>query len=96
MRTSAKLIHQLLKEFEDVFAGIGCFCGTFSLKVKLDSKSYQVLPRCVTYALNKSFKEGLEQLQQQYIITTLGMGEIAVVQQFHTGTRAEWKGQTLP
>ena len=30
----------LLKEFEDVFTGIGCFDGTFSLQVKQGSKLY--------------------------------------------------------
>ena len=36
--------------------------GTFSLQVKLDSKLHQVHPRCVTYALQKLFKEELERI----------------------------------
>ena len=45
--------------FGDVFNGIGCFKGTFSLQLKPDSKPYQAPPRCVAYALQKLFKEGL-------------------------------------
>ena len=50
--------------FGDVFNGIGCFEGTFSLQLKPDSKPYQVPERCVAYALQKMFKEELEQLQK--------------------------------
>ena len=49
----------------------------FSLLVKLDSKPYQVPLRCVAYALQKPFKEELEWLQQQDIITSLGVDETA-------------------
>ena len=41
----------------DVFNGIGCLDGTFSLQVKLDSRPYQVPMRCIAYALQKPFKE---------------------------------------
>ena len=46
-RVSAEIIQQLQRDFKDVFTGIGCFDGTFSLQVKLDSKPYQVSPRHV-------------------------------------------------
>ena len=39
----------------DMLTGIGCFKGTFSLKVK-DTKPYQVPPRCVPYALQEPLK----------------------------------------
>ena len=45
-RSSAKIMQQLHKEFKDVFTGISCFDGTFSLKIK-DRKSYQEPPRCM-------------------------------------------------
>ena len=64
---------QIQKEFEDVFMGIRCFEGTFSLQVKPDSKPYQVPPSCVAYALQKQFKEELEKLQRQDIIALFGM-----------------------
>ena len=70
-----ELTKQLQKEFEDEFTDIGCFDGTFSFQVKPDSKSYQVPPRCIPYVLQKPFKEKLERLQQQEIITLLDIDE---------------------
>ena len=46
-RASASITKQIQKEFEEVFTGISCFDGTFSLQVKPDSKPYQAPPRCV-------------------------------------------------
>ena len=66
-------MQQVQIDCKDVFTGIGCFVGTFSLQVKLDSKLYQVSPRCIAYALQKPFKEALEQLQHQDIKTPLGV-----------------------
>ena len=63
------------KEFNNVINGIGCFEGTFSLQLKLDSRPYQVPPRCLAYALQKLFKDELERLQQQGIIAPLGVNE---------------------
>ena len=48
---------------DNVFNGIGCLEGTFSLQPKPDSKPYQVPLRCVAYVLEKPFKEELEWLQ---------------------------------
>ena len=45
------------------------------------------------WPITEAFKEELEWLQQQDIIASIGMDE---VQQFHAGTKAEWKGQILP
>ena len=59
--------------FGDVFNGIGCFEGTFSLQLKPDSKQYQAPPRCMAYVLQKPFKEGLRCLQEIDIITPLGV-----------------------
>ena len=42
--------------FDNVFNGIGCFEGTFSLQLMSDSKPYQVPPGCVAYVLQKSLK----------------------------------------
>ena len=61
--------------FDNVFNGIGCFKGTFSLQLKPDSKPYQVPPRCVAYALQKLFKEELDHLQKLDIITPVGIDE---------------------
>ena len=69
-----QIIHD---KFEDVFNGIGCLEGTFSLQLKPDSRPIQAPPRCVAYALQKPFKEELEQLQKMDIITPLGVDKMA-------------------
>ena len=76
-RASANMTKQIQKEFKDVFTGIGCFEGTFSLQVKPDSKPYQVPPQCVAYVLQTLFKEELEKLQEQDIISPFSMDETA-------------------
>ena len=59
--------------FGNVFNGIGCFEGTFSLQLKPDSKPYQAPLRHVLYMLQKLFKEEMDQLQKMDIITPLGV-----------------------
>ena len=76
-RKSSKLTWEIHNTYGDVFNGIGCFEGTFSLKLKPDSKPYQVPPRHVAYTLQKPFKEELEHLQKMDIITPLGVDEMA-------------------
>ena len=56
-------------KFNNVFNGIGCFEGTFLLRLKPDSRPYQVPPGCVAYALQQMFKDELDWLQQQDTIT---------------------------
>ena len=63
--------------FDNVFNGIGCFEGTFSLQLKPDSKPYQVPPRDVAYVLQKLFKDELDWLQRLDIITPLGVDKMA-------------------
>ena len=63
--------------YGNVFNGIGCFEGTFSLQLKPNSKPYQVSPRYVAYALQKPFKKELEQLQELDIIAPLGVNKMA-------------------
>ena len=38
---SAEIIQQLQRDYKDVFTGISCFDGIFSLQVRPDSKPYQ-------------------------------------------------------
>ena len=76
-RKSIKLRWGIDNTFGDVFNGIGCFEGTFSLQLKPDSKLYQVPPRHVAYAFQKkTFKEELECLQRMDIINPLGVDEL--------------------
>ena len=47
----------------------------FSLQNKSNSQPYQSPQRCIAYALQRPFKEALEQLKQQDVITLLSMDE---------------------
>ena len=73
-KMSAEITQQLQRDFEDVFHGIVCFDGTFSLQLKSDSKPYQAPLRCMPYVLQKLFRE-LKWLQEQDIITPLGVDD---------------------
>ena len=72
-RKSSTMMQKIHEKFGNVFNGIGCFKGTFSLQLMPDSKPYQVPPRHVAYVLQKLFKEELEHLQKMDIITLLGV-----------------------
>ena len=76
-RKSIKLMQRIHKVFGNVFNGIGCFEGAFSLQLIPDSKPCQAPPRHVTYALQKPFMEKLDQLQKIDIITPLGVNKTA-------------------
>ena len=72
--TMTQRIHEI---FGNIFNGIGCFKGTFSLQLKPDSKPYQVLTKAyVAYALQKPFKEELQHLQELNIIAPLGVDKM--------------------
>ena len=74
-KRSAETTQQLHKGFEDLFNGIGCFDGTFSLQLKPDIKPYQAPLRDVAYTFQKPFKWELERLQKQDILAPLGIDE---------------------
>ena len=74
-RSSIAMMQRIHTRFGDVFNGIGCFEGTFSLQLKPDSKPYQAPPMCVAYALQEPFKEELRCLQEMDIIMPLGVDE---------------------
>ena len=76
-RESNAMAQKTHNTFSDVFNGIGCFKGTFSLQLKPNSKPYQVPPRHVAYALQKLFKEELDRLQEMDIIAPLGVDQMA-------------------
>ena len=50
-RKSDVMTQNIHNTFGDVFNGIGCFKGTFSLQLKPNSKPYQLQPRHVAYML---------------------------------------------
>ena len=74
-RQSSEMTQRIHDRFGNVFNGIWCFEGRFSVQLKPNSKPYQAPPRHVAYALQKSFKEELECLQRMEIITPLGVDE---------------------
>ena len=74
-RSSSTMKQSIHTRFGNVFNGIGCFEGTFSLQLKLDSKPYQAPSRHVPYVLQKPFREELKCLQEMDIITLLGVDE---------------------
>ena len=74
-RSSITMVQGIHTRFGDVFNGIRCFKGTFSLQLKPDSKPYQVPPGHGAYALQEPFKEGLRCLQEMDIIMPLGVDE---------------------
>ena len=76
-KKSAEATQGIHIDFADVFNGIGCFEGTFSLQPKPDSKPYQALPRYMAYTLQKPFQKELEWLQKLNIIAPLGIDESA-------------------
>ena len=76
---SKAMTQRIHEEYGEVFNGIGCFKGIFSLQLKPASKPYQVPPRHIAYTLQKLFQEELQQLQELDIIMLLGVDK-----------RAEW------
>ena len=72
-RSSIAMMQRIHTRFGNVFNGIGCFEGTFSLQRKPDSKPYHAPPRHVAYALQEPFKEELRCLQEMDIIMPLGV-----------------------
>ena len=76
-RQSHDMTQKIYNTYGDVFNGIGCFKGTFSLQLKPDSKPYQAPPRHVPYALQKPFKEELKWLQELDIVTPLEVDKMA-------------------
>ena len=76
-RWSDQMTQKIHNTYSDVFNGIGCFKGTFSLQLKPDSKPYQAPPGHMAYALQKPFKKELKWLQELDIITPLGVDKTA-------------------
>ena len=72
-RSSSAMMQSIHTRSGDIFNGIGCFEGTFSLQLKPDSNPYQAPPKHVAYVLQKPFKEELKCLQEKDIITPLGV-----------------------
>ena len=72
---STKVIESIYNEFKDMFPGISCFEGTFSLQVK-ERKLYQVSLNYVAYVLQQMYKEELDTLAKTTKNYALGVDEI--------------------
>ena len=64
---SAETTLKMHDEYSGMFTGTECFKGTFSLWIKGNVKPYEVPPRHVAYALQKTFKKDLARLQHQIL-----------------------------
>ena len=53
-KTNRLLTMKIHNVYSDIFTGIGCFEGTFTLQVREGSCPYQALPRKVAYALPRT------------------------------------------
>ena len=56
---SAEITQQLQRDFKDVFTGIGCFDGTFSLQVKPESKPLPGTPKTCSLCPTKAIQRGV-------------------------------------
>ena len=75
--TSAKRTIKILNKLSNAFVGIGCFKGTFSLKVKEDTKLYQVPTIHVAHTQQEPFRKKLERLQEQQMLAPLLVDKMA-------------------
>ena len=60
-KRSAKSTQWHKNDFEDVFNGIGCFDGIFSLQLKPDSKPYQAPSKIPGICTSKTLWGGIKQ-----------------------------------
>ena len=74
-RSSIVMMQSIHTRFGDIFNGIRCFKGTFSLQLQPECKPHQAPLRRVVYVLQELYKEELRQLQEMDIITPLGVNE---------------------
>ena len=59
-KQSIEMTQKIHDRFSNIFNGIGCFEGMFSLQLKPYSKPYQASLRHVAYALQKPFMGGMD------------------------------------
>ena len=77
-RKSAELTQNIHKVFDNVFNGIGCFEGTFSLQFEPDSRQAPLsTTKMCRLCATKPFKDELDWLQRMVTITPLGVDEMA-------------------
>ena len=76
MQKSAEIAEQMKKKYPKVFSGgVGCFKGTVHIDIQKDAQPYQVPPRHVPIALQKTFKKELDHMVEYGIIEPLRIDE---------------------
>ena len=88
MKAAAELIKSIHDEFKDVFTGMGCLKGTFSLQIREEIKPYLACPRHIVYGLHKLVNDNLDYKTANYYTPKHGQG-VKVMQQLHVGTQAQ-------
>ena len=61
-------LDELVKEYEDVFTGLGCFSGEYHIKVDTNIAPAQHVPRRVLVPLKGKLKTKIEEMEKQGII----------------------------
>ena len=61
-------VEALIKEYEDVFIGMGCLPGEYDIVVDKEMPPVQNRPRKVAYALKEDFQKKIEELEKQGVI----------------------------
>ena len=63
-----KKVEALIKEYEDVFNGMGCLPGVYDIVIDKDMPPVQNRPRKVAYALKEDFEKKIGELEKQGVI----------------------------
>ena len=63
-----KKVEALIKEYEDVFNGMGCLPGVYDIVIDKDMPPVQNRPRKVAYALKEDFERKIGELEKQGVI----------------------------
>ena len=95
-RASEVLTNKIHNEFSDVFSGIGCIEGSFTLQGKEISQQYHVPSRRVAYTLQEALKEELGRLQRQQVIVSLGVGDTSEwCNSFVLVSKSKWESKIM-
>ena len=63
-----KIVEALIKEYEDVFNGMGCLPGVYDIVIDKDVPPVQNRPRKVAYGLKEDFEKKIGELEKQGVI----------------------------
>ncbi|CAG4995003.1 unnamed protein product [Parnassius apollo] len=58
-----------IKDYEDVFKGLGCLQGKYTIRLKQNSVPVVHAPRKLPFAIRDEFKRKLDEMESQQIIS---------------------------